>query len=409
MAKTIKYVIVIVLFLLYIYNVTLKILPISFRQILFVIGVVYYTCQHSENRIIFSNRFLIRAFGAISLGFFVFGIHLLFTIESDLIYFQIMASYFALFFDAYFLVCLVRKGRTKDELFKDVLNVLLLAIVINNTIAMSQMFIPSMYERIMTLQVFNEAAYNTMFNSHNTLMRLAGLGENMNFGGGAICALGVMIGLYRFFNSRSYLRFFYMLMVISIFLSGLFIARTVLMGFVSALPFIIYYVGYKHFLKYLLYLGVFVFVLSVIFNTLLKYADSDVASRAFELWFNFIDSGKATSNSTDELLEMYKIIPNSVQTWIIGDGYFAMGIGYYMNTDIGFFRLIYYLGILGCFSIFYFHYLLIRVRKSSINDIFYLSLFFWFVLMNVKGFFIPTSIFMLFFVVEHFKYKKIIL
>ena len=62
------------------------------------------------------------------------------------------------------------------------------------------------------------------------------------------------------------------------------------------------------------------------------------------------------------------VFPESLKTWIIGDGYFDNPIftdpyfvgevvrGYYMGTDIGYLRFIYYCGLLGLFTFSIFLY-----------------------------------------------------
>ena len=78
----------------------------------------------------------------------------------------------------------------------------------------------------------------------------------------------------------------------------------------------------------------------------------------FEGFFSWIETGKWETDSTSRLESMI-IWPEELRTWIIGDGYFEnsrndpnyMGDstdrGFYMGTDIGYLRFIYYFGIAG--------------------------------------------------------------
>ena len=78
----------------------------------------------------------------------------------------------------------------------------------------------------------------------------------------------------------------------------------------------------------------------------------------FEGFFSWIETGKWETDSTSRLESMI-IWPEELRTWIIGDGYFEnsrndpnyMGNstdrGFYMGTDIGYLRFIYYFGIAG--------------------------------------------------------------
>lgn len=81
----------------------------------------------------------------------------------------------------------------------------------------------------------------------------------------------------------------------------------------------------------------------------------------FEGFFNWIENGKWETGSTNQLQTMY-VWPDNINTWIIGDGYFLgasndpyytgedIGGVFYMNTDVGVCRFIFYCGMLGLLS-----------------------------------------------------------
>lgn len=79
---------------------------------------------------------------------------------------------------------------------------------------------------------------------------------------------------------------------------------------------------------------------------------------AFENFFNWFETGEFTSGSTERLKSMF-VWPDNLKTWLIGDGYFN-GPGrdpnflgpvnmtaFYMWTDVGYSRFIFYFGLLG--------------------------------------------------------------
>lgn len=98
---------------------------------------------------------------------------------------------------------------------------------------------------------------------------------------------------------------------------------------------------------------------------------------AFEGFINMAETGTWETHSTNELLAMWSKLPVDMKTWIIGDGYFLspyasnpfyVGIHtwtYYMGTDVGYLRLIYYFGIIGLsiFALF-----LVNCSKECINN-----------------------------------------
>lgn len=79
---------------------------------------------------------------------------------------------------------------------------------------------------------------------------------------------------------------------------------------------------------------------------------------AFEGFFSLVEEGRWQIDSTDRLATMV-VYPETIHTWLLGDGYFensrndinylgdATDQGFYMGTDIGYLRFIFYFGIPG--------------------------------------------------------------
>ena len=86
---------------------------------------------------------------------------------------------------------------------------------------------------------------------------------------------------------------------------------------------------------------------------------------AFEGFFALFEKGEWDVGSNTQLKNMI-VFPDNMKTWIIGDGYFDNPVGtdpyyigeitagYYKNTDIGYLRFIFYMGLTGlvAFSVF---------------------------------------------------------
>ncbi len=94
----------------------------------------------------------------------------------------------------------------------------------------------------------------------------------------------------------------------------------------------------------------------------------------FEIFFNYFELGKFETNSTN-LLSEGLIFPDNFKTWIIGDGYMASGLndpyyigpsdyGFYMNTDAGYSRFLFYFGLTGL-SVFILFF--VNVCKECVN------------------------------------------
>ena len=83
-----------------------------------------------------------------------------------------------------------------------------------------------------------------------------------------------------------------------------------------------------------------------------------IGSIAFEGFFSLAETGKWEVHS-NEILKNMVVFPDSIKTWLIGNGYFDNPYwsdpyyvgrnfaGYYMQTDIGYCRFLFYFGIFG--------------------------------------------------------------
>ena len=96
---------------------------------------------------------------------------------------------------------------------------------------------------------------------------------------------------------------------------------------------------------------------------------------AFEGFFSLVEKG-SWDVSSNKILKNMVVFPETMKTWLIGDGYLenpyhrdpyylgpAFG-GYYMATDIGYLRFIFYMGLTGLIAFCYFFY---RVGKNCMD------------------------------------------
>ena len=88
---------------------------------------------------------------------------------------------------------------------------------------------------------------------------------------------------------------------------------------------------------------------------------------AFEGFFSWVETGEWEIGSNEKLKTMY-VYPETLKTWIIGDGYIVnpssdpdykgpIYEGYYMGTDVGYLRFIFYFGLVGLAIISMFIYI----------------------------------------------------
>lgn len=110
---------------------------------------------------------------------------------------------------------------------------------------------------------------------------------------------------------------------------------------------------------------------------------SKMYSYAFELVNNIFSGKGVTTSSTDKLIKMYDR-NFSIKTLIVGDGKYTVeneGIkAYYMNTDVGYYRKVFYFGIIGTILSF-----ILQMVLLNKNDIEKIAIFIFLMLLEFKG------------------------
>lgn len=177
-----------------------------------------------------------------------------------------------------------------------------------------------------------------------------------------------------------------------VLLVGSMIARTTLVGLLLGGGLFLYYgMQTKSFnSRKLLVLFAIVAVLGFSFIYLYNtdYYFREMARFGLEPFFNYFEGGELMAKSNENLIRMY-VFPDNMKTWIIGDGYFAnphsidpfyvgktTSWGYYMGTDVGYLRLIFYFGLIGLFAfvIFFTHVTVMLCRQFPSNKIMFVAI-----------------------------------
>ena len=126
---------------------------------------------------------------------------------------------------------------------------------------------------------------------------------------------------------------------------------------------------------------------------------------AFEGFFNLVEKGSWDVHSNNILYNMY-VFPETLKTWLIGDGYFEnptsdptyvgyMWKGFYMGTDVGYLRFIFYFGLVGLFFFSVFMCLVYKTCVKKFKD--YNILFLLLLILNFFIWFkVSTDIFLVF-------------
>ena len=157
----------------------------------------------------------------------------------------------------------------------------------------------------------------------------------------------------------------YVLAFLVITVTGNMIARTTLVGSILGLAYLLIFISpfrkklatatFKAWIWIIMETMAVVIIVTSLYNS-----DPNFYRRtrfAFEGFFSLAEEGHWRTGSNDVLMSMY-VFPDNPETWLIGDGYFIvpgadpnyMGTateGYYMGTDVGYLRFIFFFGLLG--------------------------------------------------------------
>lgn len=198
--------------------------------------------------------------------------------------------------------------------------------------------------------------------------RLYGIGAALDIAGSRFSAILFMITYlcvkYQKELSKTQL-LLYIFSFLFIALVGNMIARTTTVGLLLSIVYFIYASRNQvyHLInkearlwKYVTGgLVVFLVAVTVIYNR-----DAQIQANirfAFEGFFSLVEEGRWDVGSNKTLANMY-VFPETLKTWLIGDGYFEnptsdptytgyMWKGFYQGTDVGYLRFIFFFGMIG--------------------------------------------------------------
>ena len=210
--------------------------------------------------------------------------------------------------------------------------------------------------------------------------RLYGIGAALDVAGMRFAAVLLIIGyLCAGLKNRiePRLQWFYIISFCVIVLIGNMIGRTTTVGAALALLFMLFVTlkerndnTLSFWRKLSLMLLIFVPIIVYLYNT--NPAMYNNLRFAFEGFFNMFEKGEWETTSNTILLDMFRF-PDNFKTWMIGDGYFdnpkdsdpyfigEITAGFYMATDVGYCRFLFYFGILGTLAFTYFMFYATKV------------------------------------------------
>lgn len=288
------------------------------------------------------------------------------------------------FFGAYFLFQLL-KHSFRNFTVGRLVDLLVLCAVVQLSLALVMYFSPEVKNILQPLIHESEIAKEAM---ERAATRMIGFGTHFFLSGTVHAFILIMIAFRLTLRKVSLFKSVVMMLsFIFIAVVGSIMARTTLVGILFAIVIVLLRRrGKKYFISGLVLSTIIISVASVYFIDLIGDDMEQLFNFGFEAFVKFQDTGSFSTSSTDGMLRLYKF-PSIWETWLWGDARYEAGIGYYMNTDIGFCRLIFYFGVIGLITYMYFEYYILKkiFPPRKYGNIIWSVLFCFVLVINGKG------------------------
>ncbi|HGH3549643.1 TPA: hypothetical protein ACJK7H_002630, partial [Acinetobacter baumannii] len=318
------------------------------------------------------------------------------NIDSDLFYVKENLLLSLILFFSAFSIKKIYKILDVDFNFENIVFFSSLALVFQLIFSLVVNFVPSIFNT--TIQIINIDGLSSDTLQTFSEARLVGIGASF-FAAGILNSFFLILLAYYINYSKGKKNYFLLLtLFLIISIVGILFSRTTIIGIVLS---IFFFLNYKNLFKVVLLIFPLLFLL-IIYGKTLSESNAQIA---FGLDFLFNTKNSQASSSFNGLKEMYNILPDNLKTWILGDAKYKVVSqngnfsSYYKETDVGYFRIIFYNGLMGLLLFFFMTFYILK--KS-----FYFSGFLIFVLLlcffslNLKGVATIYSFCFLFFLVD---------
>lgn len=222
--------------------------------------------------------------------------------------------------------------------------------------------------------------------------RLMGFGTNF-FGSGVLHGFILISMIYSYGKMSLTKTVLWSISFIFITAIGMMMARTTLVGALIAIGLLCIYI-IKGKIRTRIIFWIVIAIIVVLYGGayILSNLNDDfqtIINFGFQMFISKQETGEFHVDSWNSMLSMYRF-PNNIITWLIGDAHW-MGLkgGYYMSTDIGFIRMVFYFGIVGLLSYIIYNVKLLKtifLRNQSLRKSFLFALMVYVIIVNFKGF-----------------------
>lgn len=396
----------------FVYPIFPKISPIPIDRILQLMGGVLLVFHQKDALKLASSRSTLRfwslTFVLLCLAFFI---QLPIIGQYDTYFIIRVVNVFFEFCSAY-LVFSFARWCYKNVTIGTILYYIVLAAVIQTFIATVFYITPSYY--VAYYSYLNGDIAHKEFDDTMALLNVRFVGVGSSFFGGTIkygiAFFSLLIMPYVHHNRLTSNKILYWLALIVIIFGGLMTGRSFFIAIILGITMVtsirsknlLFYIAnsFKIVILGVLFLPI-VYLSSTLFFDVSQFERA--FNFAFELFINASEGEGFQSSSTNKQLEMY-VFPESTKTWLIGDAKMQNSDGgYYMFTDIGYLRLIYYFGLPATlffvFVLIKYCKILITLGRSRPLAYFFVVILAWHIILGFKGLAFHSYYFVLFLVV----------
>lgn len=309
-------------------------------------------------------------------------------------------------FGATYIVARVVKAIYHHVSFNIIARYIIICVVIQMIITTVMLISPSIKDfalKILAEDYQKEVGIGIDSNIFNSL-RIIGFGSQFFAAGVVNCfALILIVILINYKVKRNEKTTFLKIGFALVSIVGTILSRTTLIGIILSIVLLAYKAKISipklRSINLLFIVVAFFTYFAYFFSSSMQKDIYNLSKLVTEMFDNY---SKITSTSTNQLYSFYEIYPNNFKTWVIGDGYYAKPFdptGYYMDTDVGYARLIFYFGIIGLLAYLVYQTTLIKIANKITNNefpLFFFTIFVLLIILNLKGMTDITSLVSLF-------------
>lgn len=334
--------------MLYIYSIKFTFLPFTGKVVIAFMGLIMWMIDQLSKQIIQPVAYIFKyAFLLLVWGLLVVAINS----TDQYLYVTYFLSIFSAFFASYFII-----KTTSNELntYDKFLYLIVLTVFVESIITIAIRYIPFLGNILFAIQEFQTKDPTDI--SWLYVNRFVGLGEAAYFGVVPSCSIGLVSAMAIIVEGKTRYNFFLWFEFVVIAIISFLVARiSVVVPIICILWYLYNNSKKKKIGKILSVSAIGVIALIGVFSLLKMYLPDSVFGWAFESF----EGGR--NESADTVIDQIFGTHFTYKTFLVGDGLYTTDHNtYYGGKDIGYYRQIFYAGIVGLFGVVLFHLKIVK-------------------------------------------------